>query len=76
MASVRTKTQKFQEQKEKLQNKLIDLKKIRDQTKNDFKLAESELKLYLSRETSEAEKLETLKESYEKAEKELQEKKS
>ncbi|KAI8423716.1 hypothetical protein MSG28_012747 [Choristoneura fumiferana] len=76
MASVRSKTQGLQEQKDKLQAKLIDLKRIVDEANKNFKLKESELKIYLSTEVKEQEKLDKLKESYEKAARDLTEKKS
>ncbi|KAJ0171837.1 hypothetical protein K1T71_012600 [Dendrolimus kikuchii] len=76
VAGVRAKTQTFQEQKDKLQAKLIDLKKIVDEATKEYKLAESELKIYLSTETKEAEKLEKMREAYEKAAADLEEKKT
>ncbi|XP_063394251.1 structural maintenance of chromosomes protein 4 [Cydia fagiglandana] len=76
MASVRSKTQGLQETKDKLQAKMIELKRIVDEANKDFKLRESELKIYLSTETKETEKLERMKESYEKAARDLTEKKS
>ncbi|XP_038218077.1 structural maintenance of chromosomes protein 4 [Zerene cesonia] len=76
MAGVREKTKGLQEQKDKLQAKLIDLKKIVDEANKNFKLAESELKIYLSTETKEREKLDNMKEAYEKAVRDLDEKKS
>ncbi|XP_041972452.1 structural maintenance of chromosomes protein 4 [Aricia agestis] len=75
MASVRSKTQGLQEQKDKLQAKLIDLKKIVDEANKEFKLSESELKIYLSTEEKENEKLNKMTESYENATKDLAEKK-
>ncbi|XP_013190981.1 structural maintenance of chromosomes protein 4 [Amyelois transitella] len=76
MAGVRSKTQGLQETKDKLQAKLMDLKKIVDEANKQYKLAESELKIYLSTEEKESEKLEKLKEAYEKAESDLKEKKN
>ncbi|CAG9568632.1 unnamed protein product [Danaus chrysippus] len=76
MAGVRSKTQGLQEQKDKLQAKLIDLKKIVDEANKDSKLAESELKIYLSTEEKEIEKLNRMKDVYEKAKSDLAEKKS
>ncbi|CAH2058218.1 unnamed protein product, partial [Iphiclides podalirius] len=74
MAGVRSKTQGLQETKDKLQAKLIELKKIVDDSKKNYKLAESELKLYLSTEEKETAKLEKMKETYEKAVKDVEEK--
>ncbi|XP_034826379.1 structural maintenance of chromosomes protein 4 [Maniola hyperantus] len=74
MAGVRSKTQGLQEQKDKLQSKLIDLKKIVDEANKNYKLAESELKIYLSTEEKEAEKYENLKQAYENATRNLEEK--
>ncbi|CAG4980755.1 unnamed protein product [Colias eurytheme] len=76
MAGVREKTKGLQEQKDRLQAKLIDLKKIVDEANKNFKLAESELKIYLSTENKEKEKLDNMKEAYEKAVSDLDEKKS
>ncbi|XP_028162116.1 structural maintenance of chromosomes protein 4 [Ostrinia furnacalis] len=76
MAGVRSKTQGLQETKDKLQAKLMDLKKIVDEANKEYKLAESELKIYLSTEQKEAEKLENMREAYEKAAKDLDEKKA
>ncbi|CAH2098225.1 unnamed protein product [Euphydryas editha] len=76
MAGVRSKTQGLQEQKDKLQSKLIDLKKIVDESNKELKLAESELKLYLRTEQNEVDKYEKVKEAYEKAKRDLDEKKS
>ncbi|XP_026735290.1 structural maintenance of chromosomes protein 4 [Trichoplusia ni] len=75
VASVRTKTQGLQETKDRLQANLIDLKKIVDEAKNRFKLAESELKIYVSNEQKEVEKLEKMKEAYNRANATLEEKK-
>ncbi|KAJ8708705.1 hypothetical protein PYW08_010087 [Mythimna loreyi] len=74
VASVRTQTQGLQETKDRLQANLIGLKKIVDEANNRCKLAESELKLYLSTEQKEFEKLEKMKEAYEKAAATLEEK--
>ncbi|KAJ2944934.1 hypothetical protein O0L34_g1829 [Tuta absoluta] len=74
MAGVRAQTQGLQEQKDRLQARLIDLKKIVDETNKDFKLAESELKIYLSTETAESDKLDKMKEAYEQAAQDLQSK--
>ncbi|XP_075986320.1 structural maintenance of chromosomes 4-like protein gluon [Anticarsia gemmatalis] len=74
MASVRTETQGLQEQKDRLQGKLMGLKRIVDEANKDYKLAESELKIYLSNEKKETEKLEALKEAYERAAANLEEK--
>ncbi|XP_052758057.1 structural maintenance of chromosomes protein 4 [Galleria mellonella] len=76
MAGVRSKTQGLQGTKDKLQAKLMDLKKIVDEANKEYKLTDSELKIYLSTEQKEAEKLEKMKEAYEKATKDLQEKKA
>ncbi|XP_050668602.1 structural maintenance of chromosomes protein 4 [Leptidea sinapis] len=75
MAGVREQTRGFQEQKDRLQSKLIDLKKIFSEADKNFKLAESELKIYLVTETKEQEKLDKMRDSFEKAEKDLDEKK-
>uniref|UniRef100_A0A2A4K7F0 Structural maintenance of chromosomes protein 4 n=1 Tax=Heliothis virescens TaxID=7102 RepID=A0A2A4K7F0_HELVI len=75
VASVRTKTQGLQETKDRLQSKLIGLKKIVDEANNKCKLAESELKIYLSTEQKEIEKLRNMKEAYENASASLDEKK-
>ncbi|KOB66221.1 Structural maintenance of chromosomes protein, partial [Operophtera brumata] len=72
---VRAQTQGLQENKDRLQAKLIGLKRIVDEANKSFKLAESELKIYLSTEQKETDKLEKMKESYEKANKDLGEKK-
>lgn len=72
----RSQTQGLQEQKDKLQAKLIDLKKIVDESNKELKLAESELKLYLRTEQNEVDKYEKVKEAYEKAKRDLDEKKS
>lgn len=72
---IRSKTQGLQETKDRLQAKLIDLKKIVDEAKNRFKLAESELKIYVSNEQKEVEKLEKMKEAYNRANATLEEKK-
>lgn len=72
----REKTKHLQEQKDVLQSKLIDLKKIVDEANKNFKLAESELKIYLSTELKETEKLERMREGYEKAVSDLEEKKT
>ncbi|XP_072946319.1 structural maintenance of chromosomes protein 4 [Epargyreus clarus] len=76
MAGVRSKTQGLQDQKDKLQTKLIELKKVVDEANKNFKLAESELKIYLSTEQQETDKLEKMREAYEKAESDLKEKKA
>ncbi|XP_045519482.1 structural maintenance of chromosomes protein 4 isoform X1 [Pieris brassicae] len=76
MAGVREKTKGLQEQKDVLQSKLIELKKIVDEANKNFKLAESELKIYLSTELKETEKLERMREAYEKAVTDLEEKKT
>ncbi|KAI5644664.1 SMC proteins flexible hinge domain-containing protein [Phthorimaea operculella] len=52
----------------------MDLKKIVDEANKDFKLAESELKIYLSTETVEDEKLQKMKEAYEQAARDLEHK--
>ncbi|XP_047036782.1 structural maintenance of chromosomes protein 4 [Helicoverpa zea] len=75
VASVRTKTQGLQETKDRLQSKLIGLKKIVDEANNKCKLAESELKIYLSTEQKEIEKLKNMKEAFDKASAALDEKK-
>lgn len=71
----RARTQDLQEQKDRLQANLINLKKIVDEANKDYKLAESELKIYLSTETKETEKLEKMKAALEKALADLEEKK-
>ncbi|XP_047539287.1 structural maintenance of chromosomes protein 4 [Vanessa atalanta] len=76
MAGVRSKTQGLQEQKDRLQSKLIDLKKIVDEANKEHKLADSELKIYLSTEQQEVDKYEKFKEAYAKAKRDLEEKKS
>ncbi|XP_045454973.1 structural maintenance of chromosomes protein 4 [Melitaea cinxia] len=76
MAGVRSQTQGLQEQKDKLQTKLIDLKKIVDESNKEVKLADSELKLHLRTEQNEVDKYEKVKEAYEKAKRDLDEKKS
>ena len=55
---------------------MIDLKKIVDEANKTFKLSESELKIYLSTEQKEIEKYEKIKDTYEKAKSDLEEKKS
>ncbi|XP_013168763.1 PREDICTED: structural maintenance of chromosomes protein 4 [Papilio xuthus] len=74
MAGVREKTREFQEIKDRLQAKLIGLKKIVDESTNNYKLAESALKIYLSTEEKENEKLQRMKDAYEKAVQDVQEK--
>uniref|UniRef100_A0A2H1V4J8 Structural maintenance of chromosomes protein n=1 Tax=Spodoptera frugiperda TaxID=7108 RepID=A0A2H1V4J8_SPOFR len=75
VASVRSRTQSLQETKDKLQGKLMELKKIVDDANNRYKLAESELKIYLSTEKKESEKLENIQAAYEKASAALEQKK-
>ncbi|KAF9423720.1 hypothetical protein HW555_001046 [Spodoptera exigua] len=75
VASVRSRTQSLQETKDKLQGKLMELKKIVDEANNCYKLAESELKIYLSTEKKENEKLENMQAAYEKASSALEQKK-
>lgn len=58
-----------------MQAKLMDLKRIVDEANKNYKLKESELKIYLSTEVKEQEKLDKLKESYQKASRDLTEKK-
>lgn len=55
--------------------RLIDLKKVEDETKKKFKLAESELKIYVSTEEKEKEKLQSLKEAVEQTTIDIEEKK-
>ncbi|XP_013138419.1 PREDICTED: structural maintenance of chromosomes protein 4 [Papilio polytes] len=74
MAGVREKTREFQEIKDRLQAKLINLKKIVDESTNKYKLAESALQIYLSTEEKENEKLQRMKDAYEKAVQDVQEK--
>ncbi|KPJ05815.1 Structural maintenance of chromosomes protein 4 [Papilio xuthus] len=74
MAGVREKTREFQEIKDRLQAKLIGLKKIVDESTNNYKLAESALKIYLSTEEKENEKLQRMKDAYQKAVQDVQEK--
>ncbi|XP_068624206.1 structural maintenance of chromosomes protein 4 [Battus philenor] len=75
MAGVRTQTQGLQETKDKLQAKLFKLKSIVEEKTQNHKLALTELKVYLSTETKENEKLQKMKETYEKALQDLHEKK-
>ncbi|KAJ8708353.1 hypothetical protein PYW07_010478 [Mythimna separata] len=74
VASVRSQTQDLQESKDRLQANLIGLKRVVDESNNRYKLAESELKIYLSTEQKEFEKLERMKQAYERAEATLEEK--
>ncbi len=53
----------------------MELKKIVDEANNCYKLAESELKIYLSTEKKENEKLENMQAAYEKASSALEQKK-
>ncbi|KAH9645434.1 hypothetical protein HF086_006460 [Spodoptera exigua] len=71
----KSRTQSLQETKDKLQGKLMELKKIVDEANNCYKLAESELKIYLSTEKKENEKLENMQAAYEKASSALEQKK-
>jgi hypothetical protein len=72
----RTETRELHEQKDKVQSSLIELRKNRDEAKKNFKLAESELKLYVSSEEKEKDKLEELKATLESNTFEMQEKKT
>ncbi|KAF5289359.1 hypothetical protein FQR65_LT11870 [Abscondita terminalis] len=64
LASLRSATVELQEEKEELQTTLVDLKKVVDETKSTFTLAESELNLCISNEENEKNKLEGLKNTY------------
>ncbi|XP_004933572.1 structural maintenance of chromosomes protein 4 [Bombyx mori] len=75
VAGVRAKTQTLQEKKDKLQIKLIGLKNIVHEANKKFKLTESELKIYLSTEQKENAKLVNMKNAYDKARSEIEEKK-
>ncbi|XP_026316023.1 structural maintenance of chromosomes protein 4 [Hyposmocoma kahamanoa] len=76
MAGVRSKTQGLQEQKDRIQARLMDFKRTVEEAKKDYNLAESQLKIYLSVETKETEKLRKMKEAYEKAAQDLISKKT
>ncbi|CAH1155594.1 unnamed protein product [Phaedon cochleariae] len=67
LTSLRSVTKTLQDKKEELQNDLVVLKKTVDETKSDFTLAESELKIYVSNEENERNKLENMKTEYETA---------
>ncbi|KAK9877855.1 hypothetical protein WA026_020085 [Henosepilachna vigintioctopunctata] len=62
---IKTETQTLQEKKEVLETDLLALNKTVDETKSAFTLAESELKLCMSNEVNEKNKLEALKTAYE-----------
>ncbi|XP_056633945.1 structural maintenance of chromosomes protein 4 [Diorhabda sublineata] len=65
LSTLRTQTVALQEKKDVLQNELIGLKKSVDETKSSYVLAESELKIYVSSEENEKDKLENLIKEYE-----------
>ncbi|XP_065081267.1 structural maintenance of chromosomes protein 4 [Ochlerotatus camptorhynchus] len=74
LTTLKDETKVLLEEKEKLQTKLIDLKKAVDDSKSALSLAESELNICKHNETTEKRKLETLKYSYDDSNKSLQEK--
>ncbi|KAL4713692.1 hypothetical protein ACJJTC_004223 [Scirpophaga incertulas] len=76
MESVRTKTKHLQDEKDRLQAQLMDLTTIVTDASRKFKLAQSELKLYLSTQTNASDKLKALQESYQKAIQTIEEKES
>ncbi|CAG9833958.1 unnamed protein product [Diabrotica balteata] len=65
LSSLRTETKTLQEKKDVIQNQLVGLKEAVDETKSQYKLAESELNIYVSNEEGEKEKLKNLLEEYE-----------
>ncbi|MCL4132779.1 UNVERIFIED_CONTAM: hypothetical protein GTU68_029018 [Idotea baltica] len=67
MASLNSETQQLQDEKEKLETKLIELRKSVDETKSALDIAQSELDIYLSTEKNEKKKLDQINESLEKA---------
>ncbi|KAJ8924806.1 hypothetical protein NQ315_000960 [Exocentrus adspersus] len=73
LATLGKETKALQDKKEEMQTDLIKLKKVVNETKSEFTLAESELKIYISNEESEKTKYEHLKTVYENAKVTIQE---
>ncbi|XP_076044466.1 structural maintenance of chromosomes 4-like protein gluon [Oratosquilla oratoria] len=67
MQSLNSETQQLQDEKEKYETQLIDLKKTENETKSVLDIAQSELDIYLSTIAKETKKLDQLRERYEKA---------
>ncbi|KAF2348276.1 RecF/RecN/SMC N-terminal [Trinorchestia longiramus] len=67
MESLNSETQQLQDDKEKFETKLIDLRKVVDETKSVVDIAQSELDIYLSTERNEQKKLDQIVSSLEKA---------
>lgn len=65
LASLRQETLVLQEKKEEVQTELVGLRKIVDETKSAFTIAEEELKIYVSAEENERQKLSRIKTSLE-----------
>jgi len=65
MESLNSETQQLQDEKQGYETKLIDLRKVVDETKSALDIAQSEKDIYLSTERSEVSKLEKIKSSLE-----------
>ncbi|GLV32117.1 gluon [Carabus blaptoides fortunei] len=65
LSSLREETLILQEKKENIQTKLVALRTAVDETKSAFNVAESELKIYVSSEENERQKLQTLMTTFE-----------
>lgn len=76
MNNLRATTQGLQAQKDALQERLIELNRVVDESTKTFKLAESELKLYLATEIKENEKMTKLRSSCDKVVNDIQQKES
>ncbi|XP_066938729.1 structural maintenance of chromosomes protein 4 [Macrobrachium rosenbergii] len=67
MSTLNSETQQLQDEKAKFETKLIDLRKVVDETKSVVDIAQSELDIYLSTERNEQKKLDQIKTGLEKA---------
>lgn len=67
MESLNSETQQLQDEKQEFETKLIDFRKVVDETKSVLNIAQSELDIYLSTERNEQKKLEQIKSSLEKS---------
>ncbi|KAA0200463.1 hypothetical protein HAZT_HAZT006975 [Hyalella azteca] len=72
MESLNSETQQLQDEKNKLETTLIDLRKVVDETKSVVDIAQSELDIYLSTERNEKKKLDQITSSIEKAKETVQ----
>ncbi|XP_068201013.1 structural maintenance of chromosomes protein 4 [Palaemon carinicauda] len=68
MSTLNSETQQLQDEKAKFETKLIDLRKVVDETKSVVDIAQSELDIYLSTERNELKKLDQIKNGLEKSE--------